>query len=294
MVTAKPAPRPQHIPVVIVSGLSGSGKTTAMKALEDCGYFCIDNLPPSLLPELLALCDQNSEVHKVAAAVDIREGRFLHEIDAAVDALVASGRPVDVLFLDCRDEVLIRRFSEVRRRHPLLATTIAESIELERRALAPVHGRASLEIETSSTTVHQLRRIVQDRFSSSGDRRKLAVNLISFGFKHGLPVEADYVLDARFLPNPFFIEDLRTQTGKDAAVGAFLAEIPETGRFLAQVQNLLDFALPLHDNEGRSLVTVAVGCTGGRHRSVYIVGELASHLAARCEIHILHRDISRT
>lgn len=282
------------MPVVIVSGLSGSGKTTAMKSLEDCGHFCIDNLPPSLLPALLTLCDQAPEIQRVAAVVDIREGRFLGEIDAAIDALTASGRPVDVLFLDTRDDVLIRRFSEVRRRHPLLAATVTESIALERSALAPVRARASLEIETSSTTVHQLRRIVQDRFASSASRRRLAVTLLSFGYKYGIPIEADYVLDARFLPNPHFVEELRRQTGKDPAVAAFLGGLPETGQYLSNLQNLLDFTLPLHDNEGRSLVTVAVGCTGGRHRSVYVVGELASHLGARCEIHILHRDISRT
>lgn len=287
------APHPP-VPIVIVSGLSGSGKTTAMKALEDCRYFCIDNLPPSLLPSLLSLCDQSDEVGRVAVAVDIREGRFLEAIGPAIDGLEADGHAVQVLFLDCRDEVLVRRFSEVRRRHPLLAPTVAESVAMERAALAPVRARASLELDTSSTSVHQLRRLVQDRFGDRTRHRRPAVNLMSFGYKHGLPIEADYVLDARFLPNPFFVEGLRHQSGQDPDVAAFLWGLPETLRFLELVQNLLDFAVPLHDNEGRSLVTVAVGCTGGRHRSVFLVGELAKHLAQSCEIHILHRDISRT
>lgn len=282
------------IPIVIVSGLSGSGKTTAMKALEDCGYFCIDNLPPSLLPTLLTLCNESEQVDRVAVAVDIREGRFLETIGPAIETAGAAGHRIDVLFLDCRDEVLVRRFSEVRRRHPLLAPTVVESIELERSALSPVRSRASLELDTSSTSVHQLRRLIMDRFGEPSRTRRPAVNLLSFGFKHGLPIEADYVLDARFLPNPYFVEGLRHQTGQDPDVATFLRSVPETREFLERVQNLLDFAVPLHDNEGRSLVTVAVGCTGGRHRSVYLVGELAKHLAQSCEIHILHRDISRT
>jgi UPF0042 nucleotide-binding protein len=282
------------IPVVIVSGLSGSGKTTAMKALEDIGWFCIDNLPVSLLPRLLDLCDSNDDVERVAVAMDVREGRFLADVEATIFAIEAEGHPVSILFLDSREDVLIRRFSETRRRHPLYAgNTVAEGIEQERRVLAGIRERATVQLDTSSTNVHQLRRLVQDRFGQAAATRRMCVNIVSFGYKYGVPPEADYVFDVRFLPNPYFIEQMRMQTGKDPEVVRFLDEQPEGAAFLGRLDNLLDFALPLHDNEGRSLVTLAVGCTGGRHRSVYIAGELSRRLGERYEVNLLHRDIGR-
>ena len=282
------------VPVVIVSGLSGSGKSTAMKALEDIGYFCIDNLPVSLTPKFLLLCDSNDEVERVALVIDIREGKFLADHEAVLESVKADGYPLDVLFLDARDDVLIRRFSETRRKHPLdNGAGIADGIERERRILSGLMERASLVIDSSNINIHQLKKLIQDHYGKT-TRTRLGLTLMSFGYKYGVPPEADYVFDVRFIPNPYFIESLRHKTGLEPEVADFLSAQREVAPFLDAVYKLLDFALPLHDNEGRSLVTLAIGCTGGRHRSVFTVCELERHFArGSYDVQVLHRDVTR-
>lgn len=287
-------PATKHLRIVVVTGLSGSGKSTAIKTLEDIGYFCVDNMPAPLLHKLLALCEQSGEVDRVALGIDMRTERLASDVRSALQALRASGHRVEVLFVDCDDEVLIRRYSETRRRHPLSGDGgIRHGIDAERALLEGLREDADLVVDTSSLTVHDLRDRINEVFGA-GDRR-MSVVVMSFGFKHGTPREADMVFDVRFLPNPYFVDTLRPLTGLDEPVRAFLRREPWTADFLRHVFNLLDFVLPCHDNEGKVLLTIAVGCTGGVHRSVYIAGELHEHVAELgYDVRVLHRDAAGT
>ena len=280
--------------VVVVSGLSGSGKSTAIHVLEDLGYYCIDNLPVVLVPRLLELCSgAHQRLDRVALGIDIRERLFFADYPRVLDELRAAGHRVEVLFLDASDEVLVRRFSETRRPHPLGgdAGPLA-GIEQERQALAELRAQADRLIDTTALTVHELRDAL--RFAFAGAGGAFAVRLVSFGHKHGAPTDADMVLDARFLPNPHFVAALRPHTGQHPAVARFVLDHAETRAFLAHVEALLDFTLPLYRREGRRTFTLAVGCTGGRHRSVALVEHLAARLAAAglvTQTH--HRDVQR-
>ena len=282
--------------VVVVSGLSGSGKSTAIHVLEDLGFYCIDNLPVVLVPRFLELCTSSRErLDRIGLGIDIRERRFFGDYPRMLDELRAAGHRVEMLFLDAGDDVLVRRFSETRRPHPLggEAGPLA-GIQRERGELRELRARADRIIDTSALTVHQLRDELRRLYRAPGAADALTVLLVSFGYKFGVPTDVDMILDARFLPNPFFVEGLRARSGDDPAVAAYVLERQETQTFLAHVEALLQFALPLYRREGRSYFTLALGCTGGRHRSVALVERLAQTLARDgTRVQVQHRDVRR-
>ena len=283
--------------VVIVTGLSGSGKSTAIRVLEDLGFYCIDNLPVVLTPKFIELC-QNSEedIPRVALGIDLRERTFLGDYPSVLEDIRRAGHRVEILYLDAADDVLVRRFSETRRPHPFAeGANVATGIARERQGLAGLKGLADRIIDTSAFTVHQLRdelrRLLAD---AAGGEATMRVLLLSFGYKYGLPTDTDIVLDVRFLPNPFFVEELRVLDGTDPAVARYVLERTETQEFLALTTALLDFALPLYIREGKRYLTVGLGCTGGRHRSVALVGELERRLIGHgYPVRVQHRDVSR-
>jgi len=282
--------------VVVITGLSGSGRSTAIHVLEDLGFYCIDNLPVVLVPRVLELCTSSLErITRIGLGIDLRERQFFAEYPRVLDELRRAGYRLEVLFFDASDEVLVRRFSETRRPHPLggEAGPLA-GIQHERAELVGLRERADRIIDTSAVTVHQLREELQRLYRGPSPADTLTVLLVSFGYKFGLPTDADMVLDARFLTNPFFVDELRAKTGCDAAVAAFVIDRPEAQEFLRLTEALLDHTLALHRREGRSYVTLAVGCTGGRHRSVALVERLAQDLARRgCRVQVQHRDMRR-
>jgi len=282
--------------VVIVTGLSGSGKSTAIHVLEDVGYYCIDNLPVVLIQRFLELCGNSQEsIQKVALGVDIREREFFAAYPRALDELRQSGYQVQVLFLDAADEVLVRRFSETRRPHPLGGESgPLDGIRRERELLAGLRELADRILDTSTLTVHQLRDELRDLYRELPHGDSLTVLLVSFGFKFGVPSDVDMVLDVRFLANPFFVDELRPRNGCDEAVASYVLEQDETRRFLALAEDLLRFALPNYRREGRRYFTLALGCTGGRHRSVAVAERFARNLGREgYSVQVQHRDISR-
>jgi len=265
------------IRTIIVSGLSGSGKTTAIRALEDLGYFCMDNLPVILLEQVIQLCERGN-ITQVATVIDVREREFLAEFETTLARIKSDGYHVDTLFLTCDDDVIIRRFKETRRRHPLHEEGgIQQGIAAEREALHAIRAKATRILDTSNTNVHELRRQVQDVFGAKEDS-SMHVRIMSFGFKHGFPKEADYVFDVRFLPNPYFVERLRHLSGCDAEVAEFLREQPDSLVMLDHIEKLVRFVLPRADDEGKSQVVISIGCTGGQHRSVALAEWLLERL----------------
>jgi UPF0042 nucleotide-binding protein len=277
--------------VVVVTGVSGAGKSTALRALEDLGFYCADNLPMPLLPKFIELLAAREEVSRAALVVDARSGDFLEDAAPTLEAVRAAGHSIDVLFLDAPDDVLLRRFSETRRRHPLSGSNVREGLAAERTSLAPLRQSATTVVDTRDLTVHALRALVLERYGRS--EATLAVTVLSFGFKYGLPTESDMVLDVRFLPNPFFVEGLSGLTGEDAQVSKFVLENPETQLFLAKAEELLALCLAAFEREGKSYATVAIGCTGGRHRSVVLAIELGRRLRTISTVSVRHRDVHR-
>jgi len=265
--------------LVIVTGLSGAGKSQAMKSFEDFGFACLDNAPPVLARPFVALAEQSGNA-TAALALDVRTLGPFGDAVAAVDELTATGFEPEVLFLDAEDETLIRRYSETRRRHPFGETGmgLAEAIAAERASLAGLRDRADVVWDTTRLTLGQLKDRIGTSFAGS-DARRLRVSVVAFGFKYGVPLDADLVFDVRFLPNPNYVEGLRELTGADEAVAAYLEAIPDTEAFLAHLFPLLDFLVPRYEEEGKSQLTVAVGCTGGRHRSVYLARRIQRHLS---------------
>jgi UPF0042 nucleotide-binding protein len=284
------------VQLIVVTGLSGSGKSTAIRVLEDLGFYCVDNLPVALIPRFLALWDTSKEeINRLALGIDLRERAMAGELPGMLDDLRATGFHVYVLFLDAADDVLVRRFSETRRPHPLAPTaTPAEGIRREREKLAALRERADRLIDTSGLTVHELREELR-RFVDGGESSgRLTVTLTSFGYKYGLPSDGDLVVDVRFLPNPFFVEELRPKTGLDAAVRDYVLQNAEAEEFLGHLMAFLGFALPRYRREGKSYLTVALGCTGGRHRSVALAEEIGRRLAEQpYRVRVQHRDIQR-
>lgn len=274
--------------IVIVTGVSGAGKSTALKSLEDAGYFCVDNLPLPLMDQFVAVM---SAVEQTAVGVDAREDEFLPTSREVFARLRNAGHQLEVLFLDADDDVLVRRFSETRRRHPLSGDDLREGIAREREILRPLREEASAYVDTANLNVHQLKGVIHERYRRSADL--LAVTLLSFGFKHGLPAEADIVLDVRFLPNPYFVEALSASTGEEANVREFVLGNDDARGFIERAEALLEFVLPRAEREGKAYLTVAVGCTGGRHRSVAVVQELAKRLPKHHPLTVRHRDLAR-
>ncbi len=279
--------------IVIITGMSGSGKSTAIRALEDAGFFCIDNLPVLLLPKLTELAG-SGQIERMALVVDVREGIFLKEAPRVLDEVRRAGHQVEVLFLDSSDDSLIRRFSETRRRHPLAPTgTVADGIAAEREELRDLRELADQVIDSSALNVHDLKRMVQARFSPEPATGP-SLSVMSFGYRHGVPPQADLVLDVRFLPNPYFVPELKGLTGKNPRVAAYVLEREETRQFLEKVVDLCRFLFPRYQKEGKAYLTVALGCTGGKHRSVAIAAELTRRLQEEIpRIQLWDRDIGK-
>ena len=282
--------------VVILTGVSGSGKTTALRALEDAGFYCIDNLPIVFLEKLLGLSAHTAgEISRIALVVDAREPRFLADAPRAIEEVRQKGNDVQILFLDASDDSLVHRYSETRRRHPMAGETgtVPDGIAAERRALADLEALADEVIDTTSLNVHELKRLVTRRFAA-GEGARLGVTLVSFGFRFGIPTHADMVLDVRFLPNPFFIPELKPHPGTDPRVAAFVLGQPDAKAFLDRLVDLLGFLLPRYRAEGKSYLTLAVGCTGGKHRSVALAAALAERLEASGQpVRLWHRDVDK-
>jgi UPF0042 nucleotide-binding protein len=281
--------------LVIVTGMSGSGKGTVLKAFEDLGYICVDNLPVNLIQRFSdGMQDKGAEVKDVALVIDIRAGERLDDLGKIIGDLRKSLARVLVIYLEARDHVLVRRYSETRRPHPLSAERpLLEAIRMERRRLRRVAALADVIIDTSDYTVHQAKALITERFRKRPTISGLNIQLMSFGYRHGLPLEADLVFDTRFLPNPHFVPRIKDLSGKDRKVIRYLRSFPETMEFVKKVGNLLKYLLPSYVREGKSYLTIAVGCTGGRHRSVFVAEELARYLKShKREIHVRHRDVN--
>lgn len=278
--------------ILVITGMSGSGKSTAIRALEDSGWFCIDNLPAPLLLKVTELGESKDQL---AFVMDVREGQYLKDAPQFLEDARRAGHHVEVLFLDSSDEALTRRYSETRRRHPLAGSGgVAEGIAKEREALRALREHAEHVLDTSSMTVHELRREVTTRFG--GAKTGLSLTVLSFGFKYGAPSNADLVFDVRFLPNPFFVPELKAFTGRDPRVASYVLDRPDTWVFMDKLFELLEFLVPRYQKEGKSYVTVAIGCTGGKHRSVAIAHALAARLkqsAWGTHTHLVDRDADK-
>ncbi len=287
------AERPQ---LVVITGMSGAGRSQAGKALEDLGFCVIDNLPAALISEVVQQANPTGDPRRrrLAVAVDTRGGLSFEALEAVLVALETDGVPTTLLFLDADDEVLAKRFEESRRPHPVEAPTLGESIAVERNALQDLRGRADVVVDTSDRTVPDLRRALAEVFSGEQPRRPLRVAVTSFGFKHGVPRVIDLLFDVRFLPNPFWVPGLRPLTGHDEAVRGYVLAPPDTSAFMERAEALLEFLLPRYEAEGKTYLTIGVGCTGGRHRSVVIAEELGRWLGEQnVEAAVRHRDLEK-
>jgi len=281
---------------VIISGMSGSGKSSALKAFEDIGYFCIDNLPVILLPELFTVLNHTtSSTDKVALVMDVREPTFLDQFSSIFKHLRLSGHPLELLFLDAKDDVILQRFSQTRRKHPIdSGVGITDAIKKERRHLRSLRELADRTLDTSDFNVHQLRRAIHQMYAPRERLDRLLIHLISFGFKYGIPADANIVLDVRFMPNPYFVPELSSLTGCEKEVQAYVLNNPDSERFLEHTEKLFDFLIPQYKKEGKSYLVIAVGCTGGRHRSVTIAEHFTSLLRGQGEdVIVTHRDKDR-
>jgi UPF0042 nucleotide-binding protein len=286
----------QTLRLVIISGLSGSGKSHALKCFEDLGFFCVDNLPPALLPKFAELClQQGGAVRQIALGIDIRERGFFDDLFSNLERLKSLGFSAELLFLEARDEVLARRFSESRRPHPLLPQgPLLEGIRLERERLHDLRTRAGQIVDTSDITVHELKDLLARHYLEQGQDRRLTISLLTFGFKFGVPYDLDLLFDVRFLRNPNFVEALKSLTGEDHAVRAYVLEDPEAATLLAHLDGLFKFLIPLFERERRSYLTIAFGCTGGRHRSVAVASRLReTFIGMGYEVALRHRDIHK-
>lgn len=281
--------------LVVIAGMSGAGRTVAADNLEDLGWFVMDNLPPALIPKVAELADGSSGGDRLALVVG--SGRYHEEMAPLVEMLRSKFSRVQLVFLDASNEVLVRRYESSRRRHPFAeseAGTLGEVIEAERGALDALRAEADLVIDTTDLNVHELRQRMVDSFSDGGGGHTMRTTVTSFGYKHGIPLDVDMVIDCRFLPNPHWVEELRPQTGMDPDVSAYVLEQPVTGAFLARLERLLALILPFYVQEGKSYFTIAFGCTGGRHRSVAIAEKMATvldHLGHAPAV--LHRDVAK-
>jgi RNase adapter protein RapZ len=283
---------------LVVTGMSGAGKSHAIRALEDLGYYCVDNLPTALIPVMADLSlGEDQDAQKIAVVVDVRERRFIREFPAMWRRLKASPslRPM-LVFLEANDASLLRRYSETRRPHPLAPDRpVAETLAQERKMLAPIRQLADAIVDTSDLTVHELREIFHGMARGRNERARLVLTFESFGFKHGVPLDADLVFDCRFLPNPHFVPGLRGKTGRDKPVVTYMEKYPETHEFKQRLDDFLRYVVPHYVTEGKAYLTVAIGCTGGRHRSVYLAEWLRKDLSGLSHVttRVRHRDLAR-
>jgi RNase adapter protein RapZ len=284
------------ITFVVITGLSGAGKSYAIKCFEDMGFFCVDNLPTTLIPTFADLVGRSSHaITRVALGVDVREGEYLTHLLDTLGELRGRGHTVEVLFLEASEEALVRRYRETRRRHPLAPEgNVVDGIRAERKALSTMREVADRIVDTSALTVHQLKDLLVEAYVAPGQRTGLTISLVSFGFKHGVPFDADLVFDVRFLVNPHFVETLRPLDGRDPRVREFILAKEESRELLRRLQDFLGFVLPAYQREGKAYLTVAIGCTGGRHRSVALVEELKRFLdGLSLASTVIHRDLER-
>lgn len=280
----------------MLSGPSGAGKSTAVKALEDLGFFCVDNLPVTLLPKFMELISQTEDITKVGVVIDVREREFLKEFPAIFSTVKKAGYKGEVVYLEASDRALIKRFSETRRRHPLPeALSPAEGVAKERELLNDIKASADSIVDTTGFNVHDLRRYLTDYFSSSAAGEKIIINVLSFGFRYGIPADADIVMDVRFLSNPYFVDELKGLTGRDRAVKEFVLSREETKTFIAKLKEFIDYLVPLYLKEGKSYLTIALGCTGGKHRSVVIAERFLEEVGSgpAGTYRAVHRDIDK-
>jgi RNase adapter protein RapZ len=296
-VARSPRPARKHDPrqLVLLTGLSGSGKGSVLDTFEDLGYYCVDNLPVALIPTFSELYGEGSgEIERAALLVDAREGEQIEKLPGIYRKLSAD-HPATLVFIEASDEALLRRFSETRRPHPLgHHSSIAEGLREERKRMAPIRRIADVIIDTTKFNVHELRQFVTDRFQNL-DRRPLLVSVVSFGFRYGIPADADLVFDVRFLPNPHFVPRLRRYSGKDPRVARYIRSFPQTREFMRRIESLLLYLVPLYIREGKSYLTVAIGCTGGRHRSVALSESIRRKLKQKgYAAKVVHRDIDKS
>ncbi len=287
----------KNLHVVIITGLSGSGKSTALRALEDIGFFCVDNLPVVLLPKFLSLTVQSSpEIKRVAMVMDLRQRSFIEKYRTIFENLKEKGYKIEILFLEASEESLLRRFSETRRNHPLSTKgSIMDGIQMEVEKLSSLRKMADKIIDTTTTNVHQLKDAIQRKFHPVSSRKKMVISVMSFGYRYGLPSDADIVMDVRFLPNPYYVEDLKSYDGHHGAVEKFVLDNKESKEFLRQALDMMTFLIPLYEKEGKVRLNIAVGCTGGRHRSVVMANQFSSHFQAmKYIVHTSHRDINKS
>lgn len=289
--------RPARAELLLITGLAGSGKTHVLRALEDSGWFCVDNLPLALIPRFAELIQGSSELRRAALVVDMREPDFEQRFPSLYRRIQGPALHVGLVFVEAAERVLVRRFSETRRPHPLAVNQpVLDGLREEREALRPVRKMADVILDTSEYSVHELRDWVRERYGGRDARHPLVVSVMSFGFRHGVPAEADLVFDVRFLPNPNFVPALKRLTGNDEPVRRFLRRQKDTRELLQRLYGFLEFLLPRYVREGKSYLTIAVGCTGGRHRSVMVAGALARRLARNKEVvvKLRHRDLEQS
>ncbi len=287
----------KNIHVVIITGLSGSGKSTALRAMEDIGFFCVDNLPVILLPKFISITLQSSpEIKQVAMVMDLRERRFIEKYQRIFQRLKEKGYKIEILFLEASEDSLLRRFSETRRNHPLSAKgSIMDGIRMEVEKLSSLRQMADKIIDTTSANIHQLKDIIQRQFLPSTSQKKMIVSVMSFGYRYGLPSDADLVIDVRFLPNPYYVESLKQYDGHQCAVEAYVLDNAEGQEFLMKLIDMMDFLVPLYEKEGKIRLNIALGCTGGHHRSVVMANRLSSHFhTMKYIVHTSHRDINKS
>jgi len=285
----------RSVHIVVVSGLSGSGKSTAIKAFEDIGYFCIDNLPVPLLPHFLLLCEKDMPaIQMIALGIDIRERSFLKDYDKIFESLEDHGYRFEILFLEAPMEVLQRRYSQTRRIHPIASSEalLLHAIQDEKEKLKALRARSTKIIDTGVYSVHQLKALIIRSYSGISESERLSIQVLSFGFKHGLPFEADLVMDVRFLPNPYFVEQLKEKDGSDPEVSDWVLRWPAAREFLEDYSRLILRLLPAYIEEGKRYLTIAIGCTGGKHRSVVLAARLAGILEENSYfVNVFHRDV---
>jgi UPF0042 nucleotide-binding protein len=288
----------QPIRLVIVTGLSGAGKTQAIRCLEDMGFFCVDNLPPSLIPKITELCQQsNGKIKRVALVMDVRGTLFfdsLGELGEELGKLRQQGIQYEILFLEASDAVLVRRYKESRRQHPLEEDgSVLEAIRTERKRLQELRGAANVILDTTDMNVHDLKKNLNDIFQNKENGTYFSITFLSFGYKYGIPLDADLVMDVRFLPNPHYVDDLKNLTGLDSQIHEYLFSYEETGNILGRYCDLLIYLLPYYIKEGKTHLVVAIGCTGGQHRSVALTERLAAELSGNYKVQVHHRDLHR-